>query len=155
MNRRHCRRFGEHHEGACSCEMGNLYRYAEPIVLLAIAQLGKAYGYQIAQESAGMAVTHAGLDSGVIYRTLRRLEMAGRVSSSWDTSGAGPARRVYVLTESGAEHLSEWAQVLEDVVASLQTLVKECARAARQSANRPAARSARPPSLGRASRSAV
>jgi poly-beta-hydroxybutyrate-responsive repressor len=112
--------------------MGNLYRFAEPIVLLTVSRLGEAHGYQIAQEAEGMAVTHAGLDSGVIYRTLRRLETAGRVSSSWDTSGGGPARRVYVLTESGHQHIGEWAQVLADVGASLQQLTQECARAARR-----------------------
>jgi poly-beta-hydroxybutyrate-responsive repressor len=121
--------------------MGNLYRFAEPIVLLAIAQLGEAHGYQIAHEAEGMAVTHAGLDSGVIYRTLRRLETAGRVRSSWDTSGSGPARRVYILTESGVQHLGEWAQVLEDIVTSLQALARECLRAAQAPAGRSATHS--------------
>jgi poly-beta-hydroxybutyrate-responsive repressor len=112
--------------------MGNLYRFAEPIVLLAIAGLGQAHGYQIAQDAAKLAVTHAGLDGGIIYRTLRRLEAAGRVRSSWDTSGAGPARRVYILTESGRQHLGEWGQVLEDVTASLRTLTRECTQAGRR-----------------------
>lgn len=106
--------------------MGNLYRFAEPVMLLVIARLGEAHGYQIAQEAEGMAVTHAGLDSGIIYRTLRSLEADGRVVSRWDTSGPGPARRVYVLTESGMQHLGEWAQVLEAVTASLQVLTRNC-----------------------------
>ena len=127
--------------------MGNLYRFAEPIVLLAIARMGEAHGYQIAQEAEGMAVTHAGLDSGVIYRTLRRLETAGRVSSSWDTSGGGPARRVYVLTVSGRQHLGEWAQVLGDVTASLQALARDCQKAA-QSGRSAAASQARPAGMG-------
>ena len=126
---RRCHRYGQD-AGPCSCEMGNLYRFAEPIVLLAIAQMGEAHGYQIAQEAEKMAVTHAGLDSGVIYRTLRRLEAAGRVRSSWDTSGGGPARRVYVLTESGRQHIGEWAQVLGDVTGSLQALARDCQKAA-------------------------
>jgi poly-beta-hydroxybutyrate-responsive repressor len=123
--------------------MGNLYRFAEPIVLLTIARLGEAHGYQIAQEAEKRAVTHAGLDSGVIYRTLRRLETAGRVSSSWDTSGGGPARRVYVLTESGRQHIGEWAQVLGDVTASLQALARDCQTAA-QPGRSAATRQARP-----------
>ena len=130
MTRRCCHRYGQEHEGPCSCEMGNLYRFAEPIVLLTIAQLGEAHGYHIAQEAEKIAVTHAGLDSGVIYRTLRRLETSGRVRSSWDTSGDGPARRVYVLTESGVQHLGEWAQVLGDIAGSLQVLARDCQRAA-------------------------
>jgi poly-beta-hydroxybutyrate-responsive repressor len=127
--------------------MGNLYRFAEPIVLLAIAQMGEAHGYQIAQKAEDMAVTHAGLDSGVIYRTLRRLETAGRVSSSWDTSGGGPARRVYVLTESGRQHIGEWAQVLGDVTASLQALARDC-QAAAQPGRSAATRQARPVEVG-------
>ncbi|UCC67739.1 MAG: helix-turn-helix transcriptional regulator [Armatimonadota bacterium] len=110
-------------------------------MLLAIAGRGEVHGYQIAQEAEGMAVTHAGLDSGVIYRTLRRLEAAGRVVSRWDTSRPGPARRVYVLTESGMQHLREWAQVLEAVTASLQALTHNCQKAAqsrRSAATRPA-----------------
>ena len=110
--------------------MGNLYRFAEPVMLLVIARLGEAHGYQIAQEAEGMAVTHAGLDSGIIYRTLRSLEAAGRVASRWDTSGPGPARRMYVLTESGMQHLREWAQVLGDVTASLEALTRNCRRVA-------------------------
>ena len=130
MPRRCCHRHGQEGGAPCSCEMGNLYRFTEPIVLLALAQLGEAHGYQLVQHAESMAVTHAGLDSGAIYRTLRRLEAMGRVRSSWDTSGQGPARRVYVLTESGLEHLAEWAQVLAEVTSSLQTLTRRCAQAA-------------------------
>jgi DNA-binding PadR family transcriptional regulator len=35
------------------------------------------------------------------------------VQSEWDTeSSAGPARRVYRLTETGRQHLSNWADEL-------------------------------------------
>jgi PadR family transcriptional regulator PadR len=147
---RRCHRYGQGNAGPCSCEMGNLYRFAEPVVLLVIARLGEAYGYRIAQEAEGMAVTHAGLDSGIIYRTLRSLEAVGRVVSRWDTSGSGPARRVYVLTESGMQHLGEWAQVLEAVTASLQVLTRNCQKAA-QSGHRAITGHARPAeaSMGR------
>jgi DNA-binding PadR family transcriptional regulator len=112
--------------------MGNVYRFAEPIVLLAIARVGDAHGYLIAREAEGMAVTHAGLDGGMVYRTLRNLEAGGRVRSHWDTSGAGPARRVYTLTESGIRHLREWADVLKNVSGALLALTNECGQAARR-----------------------
>lgn len=112
--------------GVCSCEMGNIYRFAEPIILLSVSRLKEAYGYQIAGLAADMAVTHAGLDMGVIYRTLRRLEANGHVVSSWDIKGIGPARRVYKLTESGRGHLAEWSQVLHGLVLSLTKLQEAC-----------------------------
>ncbi len=106
--------------------MGNLYRFAEPIVLVSLAQLGTAHGYQIAQEAERLAVTHAGLDVAVIYRTLRRLEDEGYVTSTWDTGGPGPARRDYVLTETGWGHLREWTEVLEDFLKSLNVVLDHC-----------------------------
>ena len=108
----------------CSCEMGNLYRFTEPIVLLVLARMGTAHGYQIAAEAEPLAVTHAKLDGAAIYRTLRRLESTGCVTSSWDTSGGGPARRLYTLTGRGQEHLAEWAEVLEGIAGAVSVLVK-------------------------------
>jgi len=34
------------------------------------------------------------------------------VSSSWDTSEGGPARRVYSITKAGEEYLKFWADSL-------------------------------------------
>ena len=124
MPRRRCCR--HHGPGACTCEMGNLYRFAEPIVLIALARRGSAHGYQIAQDAEGLAVTHAGLDAPAIYRTLRRLEENGMVESSWDTEGGGPARHIYRLTETGTTHLSEWEKVLGELSTSLEALRAQC-----------------------------
>src|SRR5215207_3036062 len=60
--------------------------------------------HQLAQK-----LTAAGLpesDSGTVYRTLRQLEKSGMVSSFWDTSESGPARRMYTLTKAGELFLS-------------------------------------------------
>jgi len=110
---------------ANTCEMGNLYRYTEPVVLLSLARLGAAHGYQIAQEAENLAVTPAGLDGPAVYRTLRRLEGNGRVTSAWETGGGGPARRVYELTPAGRRHLCEWIWLLTDVSSSLNNLIRQ------------------------------
>jgi PadR family transcriptional regulator PadR len=109
--------------------MGNLYRFCEPIVLLTLARLGEAHGYQIVSEAEQFAVTHAGVDSAAVYRSLRRLEANGNVTSSWDTSGSGPARRLYTLTAAGCEHLAEWVEVMGEIASSLGSLVKASRRA--------------------------
>jgi poly-beta-hydroxybutyrate-responsive repressor len=78
--------------------------------LLAFLRDWNAHGYQLAQRLA-----EAGLppfDVGTIYRTLRQLERGGFVSSFWDTSESGPARRTYSLTEAGDAFLSTWMDVL-------------------------------------------
>ena len=109
--------------------MGNLYRFCEPIVLLSLARVRTAHGYQIVSEAEQVAVTHAGVDSGAVYRALRRLEASGYVTSSWDTSGSGPARRLYTLTPSGYDHLAEWVDVMGEIASSLGSLVKASRRA--------------------------
>jgi hypothetical protein len=58
-----------------------------------------------------------------LYRTLRRLEEHGYVSSEWDVGELGPARRIYALTAQGKRHLQEWAQVLEKVASSMNAFV--------------------------------
>jgi len=120
---RRCRREGN---GVCSCEMGNFYRFAEPVVLLSIAKIGRTYGYSIAQEARNMAVTHAGLDTGVVYRTLHSLEVAQMVESEWDTDDGRHARRVYRLTCAGRKHIAEWAEVIDRTVSSLSVLSAAC-----------------------------
>jgi poly-beta-hydroxybutyrate-responsive repressor len=59
-------------------------------------------------------------DSGTVYRTLRQLEKAGMVSSFWDTSASGPARRMYSLTKAGEIFLSGWMRVLQSYQQMIQ-----------------------------------
>lgn len=89
--------------------------------LLAFLRNWNAYGYQLAQQLA-----EAGLpafDSGTVYRTLRQLERTGLVSSFWDTSESGPARRMYSLTKAGDLFLSSWIDVLGKYQAVLQRTI--------------------------------
>jgi poly-beta-hydroxybutyrate-responsive repressor len=37
------------------------------------------------------------------------MEKDGMVNSAWDTSGGGPARRIYSITEAGEAYLTWWA----------------------------------------------
>jgi poly-beta-hydroxybutyrate-responsive repressor len=90
--------------------------------LLAFLRNWNAYGYQLAQQLA-----EAGLpafDSGTVYRTLRQLEKTGLVSSFWDTSESGPARRMYSLTKAGDLFLSSWIDVLGRYQAVLQKTIE-------------------------------
>jgi PadR family transcriptional regulator len=106
--------FCPRHAGSppCTCSMGNLYRYIEPVVLLVLQEEEKSYGYDLAERLTGFALTDAHIERASLYRTLRVLEENGHVTSTWDVEGAGPARRVYALTEKGRLHLQEWAELL-------------------------------------------
>ena len=47
-----------------------------------------------------------------IYGALRKLEAFGFVVATWDTSGGGPARRVYRITEEGLDYLQRVTEKL-------------------------------------------
>ncbi len=86
--------------------------------LLAFLKNWNAYGYQLTQRLAEAGMPE--FDSGTVYRTLRQLEKTGMVSSFWDTSESGPARRMYSLTKAGELFLSGWIEVLQNYQTILQ-----------------------------------
>ena len=86
--------------------------------LLAFLKNWNAYGYQLTQRLAEAGMPE--FDSGTVYRTLRQLEKSGMVSSFWDTSESGPARRMYSLTKAGELFLSGWIEVLQNYQSILQ-----------------------------------
>ena len=88
------------------------HRWLEPFVLMALAG-GSTHGYAIIGVLTTVGMTEAALDVGQVYRTLRYLEQAGQISSTW-TTGVGPARRDYTMTELGSLALDEWAAVMKE-----------------------------------------
>lgn len=77
-----------------------------PAALLLLRDVN-SYGYDLMK-----ALTRFGfamMNPGPLYRMLRQMEKDGLVSSSWDTSGQGPARRLYSITEAGEAYLRLWA----------------------------------------------
>ena len=65
-----------------------------------------------------------------VYRALRAMEERGFVTSSWDTSERGPARKTYELTPSGHKCLARWICSLSDyhrAVGELLASAKEAA----------------------------
>ena len=123
MTQGFCERHGPKHP--CTCAMGNVYRFVEPVVLLMLQLKGHAHGYDLAQGLHEHALTDAEIEKAALYRTLRRLEENGYVLSDWSTDGTGPARRVYALTANGERHLKEWAQVLGNLSASMALFVEK------------------------------
>ena len=81
-----------------------------PYVLLAVS-LQRAHGYLIEEYLRGLGFLS--LEMSTLYRTLRQLEKDGLLDSSWEPGPAGPARRVYNLTDAGRAWLDSWAGVLE------------------------------------------
>jgi PadR family transcriptional regulator, regulatory protein PadR len=126
----------------CTCAMGNVYRFVEPVVLLLLKQKGRSYGYDLSSDFQEHALTDAEIERASLYRTLRQLELNGNVKSEWETDKGGPARRVYTLTDKGERHLDEWAVVLDHVSKSMARFVKDAKTSLREPVT-PAAKATR------------
>jgi PadR family transcriptional regulator PadR len=90
--------------------------------LLGMLNGWSAYGYELAQrlEEAGLG----SYNKGSIYRNLRQMEDSGLVSSSWDTSKDGPARRIYDLTDTGSMFLKNWMTMADMHRNFLKTMIE-------------------------------
>jgi DNA-binding PadR family transcriptional regulator len=88
-------------------------RWIEPFVLAMLAR-GSTYGYAILGRLEEMHITNGPVDVGLIYRTLRDLEDAKQVRSSWSDESSGPRRRAYELTEAGYQALDDCAAVMRE-----------------------------------------
>jgi len=111
--------------------MGNLYRFVEPVLLFLLRKKGRSYGYELAADLRENALTDASIEAAALYKTLRQLEQNGCVTSEWDVTGTGPAKRVYCLTPYGEEHLAEWITVLDHMARSMTRFVRTAGKQAR------------------------
>lgn len=92
----------------CACRCGCEVRgFIQPRLLLLLAKK-TSHGYELMDALRAIPGAENLSDPGMLYRTLRQLEEAEVVRSAWDTSGHGPARRIYELTKIGREHLDTW-----------------------------------------------
>ena len=120
------RNVGRHrNEHPSTCDMGNLYRFVEPVLLFLLRKKGRSYGYELASELPRYALTDAKIEVSALYKTLRRLEQNGCLVSRWDIGDSGPARKLYALTPRGQKHLREWIAVLDHIRTSMVRLVAE------------------------------
>ena len=109
----------------CTCAMGHLYRFVEPVLMLMIKERGRTYGYDLSGDLPEYAFTDAEIERAALYRTLNVLEKNGFVVSEWEVEGSGPARKLYSLTKDGEQHLQQWAQVLKKVSKSMSQFVRK------------------------------
>lgn len=80
-----------------------------PVILLTLREWN-SYGYELMEKMTAFGLS--AMNPGTFYRMLRQMEKDGFVSSNWDTSENGPARRVYSITSAGEAYLKYWADSL-------------------------------------------
>jgi len=91
-------------------------------VILLLLREWSSYGYDLMERMA--AFGFAAMNPGSLYRVLRQLAKDGMVSSAWDTSGQGPARRMYAITEAGEAYLKLWASGIDQYRTMMNTFFR-------------------------------
>lgn len=104
-------------------------RHLPAFVLLALAETPMHGG--AVQSALNQRLPSLKADSAAIYRTLKQLEKDGELGAEWDTSGSGPAIRVYRLTPKGWKKLDLWLADVKERIANLQYFVDAHAKLAR------------------------
>jgi PadR family transcriptional regulator, regulatory protein PadR len=102
----------ERNRHGCGCYKERYNRWLEPSILYLLLG-GKKHGYELMNNLPELGFVNNPVDPGAIYRTLRHMEDVKLVKSEWDTGGSGPAKRIYVITGNGKDHLKLWASELE------------------------------------------
>lgn len=93
----------------CRCDGGQPKNFVRPCLLLLLAE-APAHGYELLERLRPFGFDLS--DPASVYKTLRVLENDGHVTSAWELSTRGPARRVYSITDDGLEMLQAWTHVL-------------------------------------------
>ncbi|ULT58365.1 poly-beta-hydroxybutyrate-responsive repressor [Neobacillus drentensis] len=92
-----------------------------PFILLLLSKVS-LHGYELSQKLEAFGFKT--LDQGNLYRMLRQLEKDELVSSEWDTTGSGPAKRRYSITKAGITYLKGYANQLETYQSILDQFFK-------------------------------
>jgi PadR family transcriptional regulator, regulatory protein PadR len=98
-----------HHHGHWRV-LARVERFAEPALLLLLRER-PAHGYDLLERLPELT-GEARVEMGNLYRLMRGLEEEGLVSSEWDASSPGPAKRCYALTADGERLLDHWVEAL-------------------------------------------
>lgn len=89
--------------------LGTPRNFLIPITLLHLRDLN-THGYELMEKITQFGIQS--IDQGNFYRILRQLEKDDLVSSTWDTTSGGPAKRIYSITDAGEQYLDIWANSL-------------------------------------------
>ncbi len=111
------------HGHSCCQAGGQLPRFLQPWVLLLLLRK-PGHGYEL-MERLAREDDLPDADPGLLYPMLRRMEQQGLVRSTWDTGGAGPARRLYQVTPEGVEYLHAWAVDIRKTRGRLDRFLEE------------------------------
>jgi PadR family transcriptional regulator, regulatory protein PadR len=106
----------------CNDKFHHMERFLEVCLLLLLYdEIG--YGYGLIEQLVTFGFSPEDLNVSTLYRTLRKMEGEGLVTSLWEESDQGPKRRVYEITSEGKQNLDQWIKVLKMRKSRIENLI--------------------------------
>ena len=100
-----------------------------PALILAVLGTEPRHGYAIAREVERLSDGVLHLREGTLYPALRVLEQDGLILGAWETQEKGADRKVYTLTEKGAQEAQKRTQELKDYATLIHKVLEKLAPA--------------------------
>jgi len=94
-----------------------------PALVLAVLSKQPLHGYGIVREVKLLSDDALTMKEATLYPALRVLEQDGLIVGEWQPQEKGAARKVYTLTEKGAEEARRRTQELKDYVALINKVL--------------------------------
>ena len=91
--------------------------------LLGLLERKPSYGYDLKRDYDSYFGRGKQLQFGQVYATLARLSRDGKVAAGENEPGAGPDRKRYVITDSGAAEVEAWLAEPAEPEPHLQTVL--------------------------------
>ena len=111
-------------KSGCSCEGQTLDRLLQPTVMAFLSK-EPVHGYSLVEKlKESPLMNGVAPDRMGVYRLLNRLEEQGLVTHAWSDSEEGPAKRIYELTASGRNCLTEWINTLDEYKSNIERLIE-------------------------------
>jgi DNA-binding PadR family transcriptional regulator len=91
--------------------------------MLGLLEPSPSHGYELKQQYDALFGIGRTLSFGQVYGTLSRLERDGQIAVHESAPGAGPERKLYVITQTGVAQLEDWLATPEAPEPYLQSVL--------------------------------
>ncbi len=108
----------------CNGSHHKMERFLEGCLLMLLYH-DTGHGYGLMEQLSYFGFSEEQVNVSTLYRTLRKMEKAGSVVSTWEEGGQGPPKRVYHLTDSGKEELKHCAHILKTRKAMIEKWINK------------------------------
>lgn len=112
-------------EKKCPCLGSYLDKLTQPAILTQLARRNMQGSALLA------ALTEQGqtLDPSGFYRTLKKMEAAGNIASTWKLNPDEKPVRIYYITDAGCACLQNWQRTLTAYRENIDALLREMRQA--------------------------